>query len=179
MLGCADVDTGQAVAADAGMDSFDCKILHFVQREGDLTVAELAVRIGLSPSATARRLRRLKAYGVIRATISLVEPAAIGSPMLFMVGIELDRDRRAGHAALYAWLAQEDRVQQAYYVTGQSDMIAIVCAPDIAAFEEFMARMIQESANIRRYTTNVVSGICKRSFLYPIPPAAKLRARHV
>ncbi len=162
----------------AKLDSFDRKILHIIQREAGLTTAELGDQIGLSSSATARRLRRMRDAGIITSTISLLDPNAIGAPTLFHVSLELDRANRGAVAELDEWLEREDKVQQAYHTTGQWDVIAIVCTDDLSAFEDFMARMLDDNPNVRRYSTNVVADICKRTFLYPIPPTAKLRSRH-
>ena len=42
------------------MDKIDRHILEVLQKEGRLSTAELAERIGLSPSPCARRLKRLE-----------------------------------------------------------------------------------------------------------------------
>jgi len=45
------------------IDNFDCQLLDEAQRDADRTAEELAERVALSPSAIARRLRRLRSEG--------------------------------------------------------------------------------------------------------------------
>ena len=54
------------------LDSFDLTILNLVQRDDAQTAESLAERVALSPSAIARRLRRLRSEGWIARTIALL-----------------------------------------------------------------------------------------------------------
>jgi biotin operon repressor len=51
------------------LDKLDMQLLALVQQNNLLTADQLAERIGLSPSAIARRLRRLRASGAIIADV--------------------------------------------------------------------------------------------------------------
>jgi DNA-binding Lrp family transcriptional regulator len=60
------------------MDELDRKILAELQRDGRLTLTELAGRVGLSVSPCHRRLRALERTGTIRGYRAIVDAAAIG-----------------------------------------------------------------------------------------------------
>ena len=47
------------------LDRFDVRILSALQRDGRLSVVELADSIGLSPTPCARRIKALESNGVI------------------------------------------------------------------------------------------------------------------
>jgi len=152
------------------LDSFDRRILDIVQRDGELTADAIGERIGLSASATLRRLRRLKAEGAIAATVAIVDPATIGKPTFFIVALEIERERPELLAQLRRWFAGEDQVQQVYYVTGSADFVLIITAPDVDSYDALMARMIADNSNVRRFTTNVALGIGKRGLFVPVLP---------
>lgn len=152
------------------LDSFDRRILDIVQRDGELTADAIGERIGLSASATLRRLRRLKAEGAIAATVAIVDPATIGKPTFFIVALEIERERPELLAQLRRWFAGEDQVQQVYYVTGSADFVLIITAPDVNSYDALMARMIADNSNVRRFTTNVALGIGKRGLFVPVLP---------
>jgi Lrp/AsnC family transcriptional regulator, leucine-responsive regulatory protein len=152
------------------LDRFDRALLAIVQHEADLTAEALAERVGLSPSAVLRRLRRLRADGVIVATTAVVDPSRVDKPTLFVAGLEIERERPEMLARLRQWLGREERVQQVFYVTGSADFILVVSAPDIEAYDAFMTRLMVENANVRRFTTNVVLATNKRSLFIPIDP---------
>ncbi len=150
------------------LDRIDLALLAELQSNGALTNDELAERVSLSPSAASRRVRKLESAGVIDRRIAIVDPAKVGNPALLVVGVEVERERPELADSLRRWLRREPWVQQAYYVTGSADYILLVCAPDIARFDEFMTRMMVENPNVRRFTTNVVMSAVKRGLFVPI-----------
>ena len=150
------------------LDAFDRKLLALVQNDAEATAQRLADAIGLSASAVARRLKRLKAEGVISAQVALVDPAKVGQPDHFIVALEIERERPEMLARLRRWFAGEDLVQQVYYVTGNADFMLIIAAPDIQSYDALMTRLMAENPNVRRFQTHVVLGIAKRGLVLPI-----------
>lgn len=152
------------------LDSFDRKLLHVVQRDADLSAEMLGAQVGLSASAVLRRLKRLKADGFIVATVAVVDPAKVGKPIAFVVGVEVERERPEHLARLRRWFDAEEQIQQVFYVTGSADFILVVSAPDTDAYDVLMRRLMIDNANVRRFTTNVALGTGKRSLAVPIGP---------
>lgn len=153
----------------AKLDDFDRRLLKLVQRDAALTSEQLAERVGLSASAVQRRLKRLRSEGVITAYVAIVEPAKVGRPSFFIVGLEVERERPELLSRLRAWLSDEDAVQEVFYVTGSSDFVLVVTAADVEGYDEIMARLLSDNPNVRRFTTNVALGVYKRRLLIPIP----------
>lgn len=153
-------------------DRFDLQLLALVQEDSSRTADELSAVIALSASAIQRRLRRLKDAGVIVRETAIIDPRKIGRPTFFVVSLQVERERPELLARLRAWFADEILVQQAYYVTGESDFVLIVTAPDTECFDALMARMMAENANIRRFTTNVTLGLVKRGLTLDVARGA-------
>lgn len=154
------------------LDAFDRQLLDLLQRDADLTANELAERVALSPSAIQRRIKQLKASGIIETTIAVVSGRKLGHVSTFLAGLELERERPAHLAPLRAWIAAEPAVQQAFYVTGSVDFMLVVTAPSVAAYERIMSRLLADNANVRRYTTHAVLGVEKRGLYLPPEPTA-------
>ena len=150
------------------LDALDRKLLAELQADGSLTSEQLSERVGLSPSAISRRIRRLEADRIIEKRVALVDPARVGHGALFIVGIEVERERPELVQRLRAWVAGEPSVQQAYYVTGTADYVMLVTAPDIAAFDQLMSEMMAANPNVRRFTTQVVMSTVKRGLFVPV-----------
>ena len=150
------------------LDSFDRAILNALQLDSSLTNEQAAERVGLSPSAVHRRIQKLTASGVIERRIAVVDPEKVGSPALFVVGVEVERERPELVQPLRNWFRNESAVQQSYYVTGTSDYVLLVSAADIGAFDALMSRMMQDNPNVRRFTTNVVMAAIKRGLFVPV-----------
>lgn len=152
----------------AKLDGLDRKLLTELQGDGGLTSDQLSERIGLSSSAISRRVRRLEADGIIERRVAIVDPSRVGHGALFIVGIEVERERPELVQSLRAWLQSKPSIQQTYYVTGTADYVMMVTAPDIAAFDTLMSEMMAANPNIRRFTTQVVMSTVKRGLFVPV-----------
>jgi len=149
------------------MDIVDRRLLDAVQRDADLTYEQLAGRVSASPSAVQRRLARLKASGVIRRTCAIVSAKEVGYPLLFIVALEIERKRSDLYARLQQWISSEDRIEQAYNVTGGADFIMVARASSLESYDELMGDMIAANENVRKYTTMVVLQTLKQETFIP------------
>ena len=154
--------------ARSDLDPFDRRLLALVQRDAAQTAEALAGQVGLSASAVQRRLKRLRATGVILGEVAVVDPLKVGKPTVFLAALEIERERPELIARLRQWLAAEEQVQQIYYVTGTADFVLVVVAPDVGAYDALMSRLMADNPNVRRFTTNVALGVGKRGLFVPI-----------
>ncbi|MEN2710874.1 Lrp/AsnC family transcriptional regulator [Sphingomonas sp. NPDC092331] len=154
--------------ARSDLDPFDRRLLALVQRDAAQTAEALAGQVGLSASAVQRRLKRLRATGVILGEVAVVDPLKVGKPNFFLAALEIERERPELIARLRQWLAAEEQVQQIYYVTGTADFVLVVVAPDVGAYDALMSRLMADNPNVRRFTTNVALGVGKRGLFVPI-----------
>ena len=70
-------------------DRFDAKILDALQRDGRLSVVDLADSIGLSPTPCARRINALETDGAIEGYAAVLNPARVGLAVLAIVQVKL------------------------------------------------------------------------------------------
>lgn len=151
------------------LDRFDRQLLNLVQEDAGQTAEQLAEQVFLSPSAVQRRLRRLREQGVIVRDAAVVDPKKVGRPTFFVVSLQVERERPELLAQLRQWLAAQEHVQQAFYVTGKADFVLIITAPDTETYDALMARLVGDNPNVKRFTTNVALGVVKRGLTIPIP----------
>jgi DNA-binding Lrp family transcriptional regulator len=151
------------------LDRFDRQLLNLIQEDAAQTAESLAEQVGLSPSAIQRRLKRMREQGVIVREIAVVDPRAVGRPTFFVVSLEVERERPELLAQLREWITRHAEIQQAFYVTGETDYVIIVTARDTEAFDAFMTRLVKDNPNVRRFTTNVVLGLLKQGLTVPAP----------
>ncbi|WP_246637340.1 Lrp/AsnC family transcriptional regulator [Burkholderia catarinensis] len=150
------------------LDAFDRKILNIVQRDCTTTADAIAERIGLSTSAVQKRLKRMRTEKIISAEIAVVDRAAVGRPMTFIAAIEIERENYETIAKFREWSKSRDEIQQIYYVTGSVDLIAIITASDVEAYDRLSARIMQSNPMIRRINTNVVLNPLKIGLFVPV-----------
>jgi Lrp/AsnC family leucine-responsive transcriptional regulator len=150
------------------LDKADRILLDQLQRDATLGIDALAHACGLSVASVQRRLKRLRSTGVIEREVAVLNPAAVGQPMTFVIMVELERERREQLAAFRAAIRDEPQVQQAYYVTGESDFALVCLAKDMADFEALTHRLFFENGNVRRFRTSVVMERTKVGLSAPV-----------
>ena len=151
------------------LDRFDRQLLNLIQEDASRTAEQLAEQVHLSPSAVQRRLRRMRAQGVIVRETVVLDPNKIGRPTFFVVSLQVERERPELLSQLRVWLAAQDHIQQAFYVTGEADFVLIITAPDTETYDTLMSRLVSENPNVHRFTTNVALGVVKRGLTIPVP----------
>src|SRR5690606_14093415 len=71
------------------LDRVDRHILDLLQRDGRMSMTELADRVGLTVTPCIERVRRLEREGVITGYYARVSPAALGAGLLVFVEITM------------------------------------------------------------------------------------------
>ena len=124
------------------MDDVDRAILAELAQDGRISNADLAERVGLSPSPCLRRVRRLEETGVIRGYRALIDPAAIGRGLRVFAGVRLVRHARADVLAFERAVVRLSEVVHSHHVTGNYDYLLQVEVADLPAYEDFHANRL-------------------------------------
>lgn len=150
------------------LDRIDAALLNAVQTNNRLTSDELAELVNLSPTACHRRLKRLRAEGVIEADVAIVSPKAVGRQVTVIVLVSLERERADIIDRFKTAIRNTREVMIGYYVTGDADFILVVTAKDMEGYEQFTRRFFYENHDIKGFKTMVVMDRVKASFALPI-----------
>ena len=150
------------------LDALDIRLLDCLQQDNLLTADAMAERVGLSPSAIARRLRRLRKTGAIAADVAVVSEEAAGNPLFMLVQVQLERHALPDVAALRRRLAACANVQLLLDVSGTIDIVLLVVARDLDAFNAFADEMLASDRSVRRYETSLVKSRRKTSLAIPL-----------
>jgi Lrp/AsnC family transcriptional regulator, leucine-responsive regulatory protein len=152
------------------LDAFDHHLLKVVQQDNRISADALSAKVGLSPSACLRRLKRLRREKVIEADIAVVSPEAIGRTLTMIVEVTLERERPDIMDEFKRSMRATPEVMQCYYVTGDIDFILVVTARDMRHYEEFTNRFFFTNPNVRRFHTSVVMDRVKVGLSVPTEP---------
>ena len=139
------------------LDRFDLALLNEIQRDDSRTAESLARAVALSPSALARRLRRLRSEGWIARTIALLSPRLTERRLRALVLIQLSEHADLkGKAALRDRLLAAEQIQFCYEITGPHDLVLLVDCESMNAFNELADSVFSADATVRRYETHFV-----------------------
>ena len=139
------------------LDRFDLALLNAVQRDDGRTAESLARDVPLSPSAIARRLRRLRSEGLIARTIALLSPRLAERRLRAFVLIQLSEHADLkGKSALEKRLLAADEVQFCYEIAGPHDLLALIDCASMTEFNQVADELLSSSPTVRRYETHFV-----------------------
>lgn len=150
------------------LDDFDRAILAALQENNLISGDQLGERVGLSPSAAQRRVKRLRTSGVIAADVSILDSRVMGQAATFIVEVTLEREGVSQFDAFKRRMLAADEVQQCYYITGEGDFLLIITAANIEEYESIIERLFFEDKNLKRFRTSVVLSRVKASLAIPV-----------
>ncbi|MEG0186475.1 MAG: Lrp/AsnC family transcriptional regulator, partial [Stenotrophomonas sp.] len=96
------------------LDEASLRILDELQKNAELSNADLAERVGLSPSPCWRRVADLKHSGVLRASVSLVDPLKLGLAVNVFVHVSLKQQDKESLEVFTRAIAQRPEVMECY-----------------------------------------------------------------
>ena len=138
-------------------DRFDLALLNIVQQDDSLTAEQLAGRVPLSPSALARRLRRLRREGWISKTIALLSPKLTDHRLRAIVTVQLgEHADQCGKSALIERIRDAPQVQTCYELAGNYDLLLLFDCSDMAEFTKVAESVLVADPTVRRYETSFI-----------------------
>ncbi|WP_018700125.1 Lrp/AsnC family transcriptional regulator [Amorphus coralli] len=164
------------------MDRIDRTLLTLLQRDASRTNAALADEVGLSPSSCLRRIRRLRASGIINRVVAILNPSRAGRSLRTIVTVELKEHGEQQMRRFLTLAAQEEAVTQAFAVTGSVDVVLVMRLADMEEFDALCERLFRERTNVVRFSTLVVIRTAKDETAIPLEgtisgPAHRARTR--
>jgi DNA-binding Lrp family transcriptional regulator len=139
------------------LDRFDIALINLLQRDAAQTAERLAKRVSLSPSAIARRLRRLRADGWIDRIVALLPHRLYAKRLRALALIQLaEHANLEGQAALRKRLVAAPQVQFCYETTGDFDMLALFDCGNMSEFNELAETILLADPTVRRLETSFV-----------------------
>ena len=120
----------------AELDNIDRAILTALQRDSRMSMAELGERVGLSSSASHRRVLQLQKAGVIEGYAARLSPKMLGLDLHFIVDVSLVSQAEEDLEAFERAARDNSSVLECYLMAGQADYSLRVSARDTSHYEE-------------------------------------------
>ena len=124
------------------MDKQDRKILDLLQKDGALTAAELAERIGLSKAPCWRRIKRLEEEGVIKQTVALLNARDLNLGTTVFVTLKTANHSEAWFEKFVKAVRDIPEVVEIHRMSGDVDYLMRIVVPDIDAYDLVYKRLI-------------------------------------
>lgn len=117
------------------MDRADIALLEAVQTDSALSIAELAEKVALSPSACHRRIKALEAAGVIAGYGARLAPRQLGLTVEVFVEITLTSQSREAMDRFEQAVLDFDDILECHLMSGTADYLLRVAARDLEQYD--------------------------------------------
>jgi len=151
------------------LDHIDHKILKHLQENARITNAELADKVGLSPTPCLRRLRRLETDGIIKGYHTEINREALGMNVTVIILVKLEREDDATLRGFETEIKMRKEVMECYLVTGKFDYFLRVIIPSLAAYETFLSETMLRMPNIATVESSFTLREVERKTVLPTP----------
>lgn len=137
------------------VDEFDLKILRAIQKNARVAQSELGEDVNLSTAAVNRRLKKLKANGVIKQYTALLNQDLLGFGLTIIANIEVESEQIHELDETRRDFENCPFVQQCYYVTGEWDFVLILAVKSMEQYNELTRELFFQKPNVKRFKTLV------------------------
>ncbi|WHZ07805.1 MAG: Transcriptional regulator, AsnC family [Cytophagales bacterium] len=153
----------------AKIDSIDRKILEMLQQNSNITNAQLAQEIGLSPAPTLERVKKLEMQGIIKSYHAVVDMASVGLGVSTFVMVSLKGHNKENIDKFTKAIANIPEVVECHHVTGQADFILKVVAPDIPAYQNLLLEKVTNIEVVDNMQSTIILSTFKDTHVIPLP----------
>jgi len=146
----------------------DRRILRVLQREGRITVSELARRTDMAESSCLRRMRQLEESGVVAGYRAVVEQRKVDLPITAIVMVATNQRTETDRELFLDAIAREPQVLTCAAISGSHDFLLEVAVADIDALSELTLRRLLGLPSVMSLSSSIVYRWVKRNEPLPV-----------
>jgi len=160
------------------IDGIDAKILHLIQDNAALSVADIADKVGLSSSPCWRRIKRMEEIGIIKHRVTILDREKLGLDFEVFVAVKLALPNRVNMEKFEKAVNQMPEVVQCAVVTGAVDFMLRVVTKDMHAYDDFLREVLLGIDLISDVQSRIVLRQSKDTSSLPLNLISNLVPRH-
>jgi Lrp/AsnC family leucine-responsive transcriptional regulator len=152
----------------ADIDRTDRRILNFLQADGRISTVDLAERIGLSPTSTSERVRRLQREGFVSGFRAILDPRRLGLELLVFVEVSLDKTTPDVFQKFAEAVRRAPEVLECHMVAGGFDYLVKTRVADMVAYRRFLGEILLALPGVKETRTYAVMEEVKSDGALPV-----------
>jgi Lrp/AsnC family transcriptional regulator len=150
------------------LDRTDLRILDALQRDGALSAAELADRVGLAVTTCWRRVKRLEDARVIRGRVALLDREQVGLGVTVFAHVKLTAHGRDNLGRFEQGIRRHPEVLECYTLMGDWDFLLRIVARDIKAYEAFFLDHLSKIPGVQSVSSSIAMTVVKETTQLPL-----------
>ena len=150
------------------LDRTDRRILDILQRQGRISMTDLAEQIGLSTSPCSERVRRMEREGVITGYYARVDPQALGKALLVFVEVTLSSKSGDVFDKVRQELMHIPEVMECHLVSGGFDYLIKARLRAMSDYRNLLGDLLKKLPVTAESRSYVVMEEVKESLYLPV-----------
>lgn len=150
------------------LDRTDRKILDILQRNGRISITELAEQINLSATPCSERIKRLERDGIITGYYARLNPAALGKTLLVFLEIRLSAKSGDVFDKVKQELMYVPEVMECHLVSGDFDYLVKARLSEMAEYRRLLGEILKRLPASAESHSYVVMEEIKESLYLPL-----------
>ena len=150
------------------LDRIDRKILDLLQRQGRISMTDLAGEVGLSTSPCSERVRRLEREGVITGYHARIDPRALGKTLLVFIEITLASKSGDVFDRVRNELLHVPEVMECHLVSGGFDYLVKARLRAMSEYRHLLGDLLKKLPVAAESRSYVVMEEVKESLYLPL-----------
>ncbi len=128
-----------AMDSTALLDIYGRKLIHELQVNARLSLAELGRRIGLSPTATTERLKQMEDIGILRGYTVDIDRESLGLEVMAFIRMSCGGQN---YYRLLEYVNTLEEIRECHHLTGGDDFLLKVTTASMADLEALIEALL-------------------------------------
>jgi DNA-binding Lrp family transcriptional regulator len=150
------------------LDKIDRILLTELQRDSRQSIADLAAKAALSPSACHRRVKLLEDAGAIEGYTAKLSRTALGFTNEFFVEVSLSSQTEEAFEKFERAILREPEILECHLMSGQFDYLLRIAATDATDYERIHRSKISRLPGVQRIQSSLALRTVKPWGGYPV-----------
>ncbi|AXT59333.1 Lrp/AsnC family transcriptional regulator [Aquimarina sp. AD10] len=151
------------------MDKIDRSIVYLLQKDGKITIKEIAERLNLTTTPIFERVKKLEREGYIKSYKAILDRKKIGLQLMVFCNVTLNLHQTDYLKKFEKDIQQFPEVVECYHVAGMFDYLIKIYAEDMERYQDFLSNKLASLENISKVQSSFVMTEVKDSTYLPIP----------
>ena len=152
----------------ADLDATDLKILRILQQDADISMQDLAEKVGLSHTPCWRRINQMKEAGVIVGKATIIDGEKVGRGVNALCTVELEHHHEDILEAFEKAVQDCPEIVECFLMTGSRDYLLRIMVSSLGEYEQFMKHKLLHFPGVDTVDTSFALKKVKLTTALPI-----------
>jgi Lrp/AsnC family transcriptional regulator len=146
----------------------DRRLLDAMQRDTDLSQADLAELSGKSRTSVWRRIREIEEAGLIEGKVALLNPKGLGLQIHVMLSVSMVKHSDRTREEFEAHVQRLPEVMECYSVSGDRDYVLLIISRDMESYNDFLNTQILDHPSVHSASSSFALRRVKYTTVLPL-----------